>query len=134
MRVLQFAWSGEADHPFLPENHPEHVLSYTGTHDNETTAGWFENLEPEVRERVVARCGEDDVVGEMVRLSHSSPGFLSMIPLQDVLGLDNEARYNSPGTTGEHNWTWRLREGQLTEDALTKLRGATEEHGRSRPG
>ena len=132
MRVLQFAWSGEPDDAFLPENHPVHTVSYTGTHDNETTAGWFPNLEPEVRERVVARCGDQHVARRLIDLSHGSQAFLSIVPIADVLELDNTARYNSPGTTSELNWTWRLLPGQLDQAALDRLQAVTEQHGRAK--
>jgi 4-alpha-glucanotransferase len=131
MKVLQFAWDGDPKNPFLPERIDELNVVYTGTHDNDTTAGWLASEKPAVRARVVARTGAADPVWGMVELAHASKAFLAVVPVQDVLGLGNAARMNLPGTKSEKNWSWRLEPGQLELVALEKLRALTEKHGRA---
>ena len=131
MKVLQFAfYEDDPEHEYLPENHDERSVVYTGTHDNETTAGWWEGLEAPVKERVRARIGADaDPVWGLIELAYGSPGFLALIPAQDALGLGNEARMNTPGRPAG-NWGWRLLPGQLDPDVLARLRALSEKHGR----
>lgn len=133
MKVLQFAFDGDPKNPFLPERHGERNVVYTGTHDNDTTAGWLASEKPAVRARVVAKAGAEDPVWGLVELAHASAAFLAVVPVQDVLGLGNAARMNLPGTKTDKNWTWRLQPGQLELVALEKLRALTEKHGRLPP-
>lgn len=109
MKILQFAFDGGEDNPYLPQNHEELGVVYTGTHDNDTTLGWFESLSPEERARVLQRLGEPD--GEMpwplIRAALESPARVAVIPMQDALALDGSHRMNRPGTT-EGNWGWRF--------------------------
>jgi 4-alpha-glucanotransferase len=108
MRVLQFAFDGGGDNPHLPHNHEEGSVVYTGTHDNDTTAGWYASLGPETRARMHDYLGiwDGDPLDAMVRTALASVGQLTILPLQDVLRLGSEARFNTPGTaTG--NWRWR---------------------------
>ncbi|RMG16738.1 MAG: 4-alpha-glucanotransferase [Planctomycetota bacterium] len=133
MRILQFAF-GEDDpaHPFLPENHPVRSVVYTGTHDNQTAAGWFAGLDPAARARVRARIGDADPAWGLVELALGSPAFLAVVPAQDVLGLGDEARLNTPGRA-EGNWSWRLLPGQLGAPEAERLRAASAAHGRRTP-
>ncbi|MCO5169903.1 MAG: 4-alpha-glucanotransferase [Planctomycetes bacterium] len=131
MKVLQFAFDGDADNPFVPERHDERSVVYTGTHDNDTTAGWLAGEPAAVRARVLERTGPEDPVWGMVELAFASPGFLAVVPVQDVLGLGNDARMNLPGTKSDKNWSWRLRPGQLELVALERLRELTVRHGRA---
>jgi 4-alpha-glucanotransferase len=133
MRILQFAW-GEgiaAERRFQPHRHEADTVVYTGTHDNDTTAGWLASEQPAVRARVAQRAPGDDLTWGMVELAFASPAFLAVVPVQDVLGLGNEARMNLPGTKSELNWSWRLRPGQLELVALERLRALTLRHGRA---
>jgi 4-alpha-glucanotransferase len=127
MLVLQFAFDGGDDNPYLPRNHVEDAVVYTGTHDNDTTRGWWESLSSERR----ARTGLDphDPVWSMIELALSSIAVLAIVPLQDVLELGSEARMNLPGTS-EGNWSWRYERGALTDDLAARLAGATRRHGR----
>lgn len=131
MRVLQFAFDGDPRNPHLPANHPRDAVAYTGTHDNATTVGWWRDAAPEERERVraLAPAAAGGVHWEMIGLAFASPAHFAIVPLQDVLGLDDEARMNTPGTvTG--NWTWRVPEERLTADVQQRLRELTSATGR----
>ena len=110
MRVLQFAFGGDATHPFLPHNHIANTVVYTGTHDNDTSLGWWRAASP--RERAFAgaylAAGEHDIHWGMIRAASSSVANLAIFPMQDVLGLDGRHRMNVPGVMGQGNWTWRF--------------------------
>ena len=128
-KVLQFAFDGHSDNPYLPENYGANTVAYTGTHDNDTTRGWFEALPQNQRERVwnylKRRPGESsEIAWELIRLAWSSVAALTMAPLQDVLNLGTEARMNLPGRV-EGNWRWRCPEDMLPEPALRRLRELT---------
>lgn len=117
MKVLMFAFGGNLKtHMYLPHNYEENCVVYTGTHDNNTVQGWFkEDASPKERANFLAYAfGEDieDVHREMVRLGLASKARLALFPMQDILGLGQEARMNTPGT-GSGNWRWRLQEMQI---------------------
>lgn len=143
MRVLQFAFGKDSLAPKdQPHNYPSHCVVYTGTHDNNTTAGWFHDVgtadstrSPEdseaERARTLTYLGTDDtqIHWAMIRLALASAADLAIIPLQDVLGLGSEARMNRPGTA-EGNWEWRYAAEMLTEAVADRLRQLTEACGR----
>lgn len=136
MRVLQFAFDGDpARNPHMPHNHIANAIVYTGTHDNNTTRGWFEKeLDGPRRRRLFdylgRRVAAGDVSAELVRLALASVAKLAVVPMQDVLGLGAEARMNFPSkTTG--NWQWRMRPGQADARLARRLRKLTETHGRA---
>jgi 4-alpha-glucanotransferase len=117
MRVLQFGFGGDPEDLHLPHMHEHDCIVYTGTHDNDTTTGWFLSLDSETQRRVefFLRLTPGAMPEALVRAALASVGKLAIIPMQDVLGLGSEARLNTPGTaTG--NWTWRLPPGALTDD------------------
>ena len=135
MAVLQFGFDPNDPHgPHRMENHEEVSVVYTGTHDQDTLAGWWAGLgEPsrdEARARIAAGgFAEDEVWWSLIRLAFSSPARLAMVQVQDVLGLGSEARMNIPGrATG--SWKWRMAPGALTSEHARRLRAATEEAGR----
>ena len=135
MVVIQWAFDTNATNPHTFDRHLEKRVVYTGTHDNDTIAAWWEARGDEERAMVareLERAGieEEEPHWALIRLAFSSRGRLAIVPLQDVLGLGNEARMNRPGTA-EGNWSWRLREGQLTDGLADRLRAATEEAGRT---
>jgi len=110
MAVLQFAFDGHADNPHKPENVQPDTVYYTGTHDNDTTLGWWRTLPDHVRPEVMQRLGVTDpgtVPDAMIATVLESRAALAMLPLQDVLYLGSEARMNTPGTS-HGNWTWRF--------------------------
>jgi 4-alpha-glucanotransferase len=117
MRVLQFAFSGEGDNPHLPHMHEHDSVVYTGTHDNDTTLGWYRSLTEEVRRSVdfTLRAARGSMPEALIREALGSVGQLAIIPAQDVLALGSEARLNTPGTV-EANWRWRLPAGALTPE------------------
>jgi len=128
-RVLQFAFDGNPGNPHLPENYSTNTVVYTGTHDNDTTRGWFEALPEEEKKRVrdyVKRTGESssEIADEFLHLAWQSVAGLAIAPLQDVLNLGSEARMNTPGSV-ENNWCWRVTENMLDATVLKPLRDLT---------
>ncbi|HNY13199.1 MAG TPA: 4-alpha-glucanotransferase [Candidatus Wallbacteria bacterium] len=118
MKILQFGFSGNDGDAakYLPHTfNSSHALVYTGTHDNETTAGWYENLDPKVQKFVRDYTGSDgkNVARDMVKLAMSSVCDIAIVPFQDIIGIDNAGRMNTPGTFGEKNWSYRLRGADL---------------------
>lgn len=107
MLVLQFGFDGSPDNPYLPANHVERAVVYTGTHDNDTTLGWYRNADEQTREALRTTLGDDDIPAALVRAAFESPAKLAVTPMQDLLGLGSEARMNVPGTENG-NWTWRF--------------------------
>jgi 4-alpha-glucanotransferase len=134
MKVLQFAFDGNPGNPFLPHNYGPDSVVYTGTHDNDTTRGWYEAL-PEGEKRAVWSYlgrfySEDaDVAWGLIRLAWTSPAALAVTPLQDLLSLGSEARMNRPGKA-EGNWGWRFTDGMLSAPAFQRLRDLTVRSGR----
>jgi 4-alpha-glucanotransferase len=128
-RVLQFAFDGNPQNPHLPENYSTNAVVYTGTHDNNTTRGWFEAL-PETERANVWRYlnrrngASDEIAWELLRLAWSSDAALAIAPLQDLLNLGAEARMNVPGSS-KGNWRWRPMKDMLNPSALGRLRDLT---------
>ena len=111
MKVLQFAFDGHRDNPYLPENTDGHGwVVYTGTHDNPTTLGWWNNLDADSRARIATRVnGEISAPAwHLLDMAFATTAGLVVAPLQDLMHLDDRARFNTPGTC-EGNWSWRLR-------------------------
>jgi 4-alpha-glucanotransferase len=137
MRVLQFAFDGKGDNPHLPGNFAFNTVVYTGTHDNPTTRGWFEEL-PDWQKQCfwsyLRRPTGDsgDVAAGLMNLAWSSPAALAIAPLQDVLNLGNEARMNLPGCP-DGNWRWRCTDEMLTPASFDCLRELTRSSGRALP-
>jgi 4-alpha-glucanotransferase len=122
MRVLQFGFDGDPRNPHLPDNYVYNVVAYTGTHDNNTTRGWFEALPDNQKQMVRNYVGRSSGANEpvpaaLMRLVWSSPAALSIAPLQDLLNLGAEARMNVPGSA-EGNWRWRCTESMLAGAAF----------------
>ena len=133
MKILQFAFGSDPGNPFLPFNYIRNCVVYTGTHDNDTTAGWFEQIPDYERENLMRYLGCIDPEGinwSLIRLALSSIGALAITPVQDLLGLGNEARMNFPGKA-EGNWGWRYRPGALTWEVGDRLRSLTQAYGRA---
>jgi 4-alpha-glucanotransferase len=123
MVVLQFALGGDPTNPHLPANHEVDAVVYTGTHDNDTTRGWWESLSEE--DRVWAGLDPAEPAWSLIGTAWSSRASLAVAPLQDVLDLGAEARMNLPGTE-EGNWHWRYAAGDLTPELAARLRALTE--------
>jgi 4-alpha-glucanotransferase len=127
MVVLQFARSGDPSNPHLLRNHEEDAVVYTGTHDNNTTRGWWESLSDE--DRAWADLDPSDPSWSLIGAAWSSRAALAVAPLQDVLDLGPEARMNLPGTDAG-NWQWRFAADDLTPERAERLRELTEHSGR----
>jgi len=128
-RVLQFAFDGHSDNPHLPDNYQPNAVGYTGTHDNPTTRGWYEDLPDTARGnlwRYLKRPGgtSADASPALLRVLWSSVAALAMAPLQDVLNLGKEARMNQPGSA-EGNWRWRSTDEMLAAPAFQSLQELT---------
>jgi 4-alpha-glucanotransferase len=129
MRILQFAFDGTEDNPYLPSNYVANTVVYTGTHDNPTTREWYEDL-PDYQRQNLWKClelsGVDslDAVPALMSLAWSSIAALAIAPLQDLLNLGREARMNVPGRA-EGNWRWRCTEQMLSDGAFEWLRTLT---------
>ena len=136
MRVLQFAFGEDSPtHSYLPHNFIPNTIVYTGTHDNNTTKGWFENeTTPQEKKRISRYLGKEvsseQLPIELIRLGMMSVANTVMIPAQDVLGLGEEARMNRPSTLSR-NWAWRLLPDQLTSSYAEMLLELTETYGRA---
>jgi 4-alpha-glucanotransferase len=131
MRVLQFGFDGNGRNPHLPHMYEFDLVAYTGTHDNDTTAGWYASLSPQVRDRVrrfLAR-PDHEVLDALVRLVLSSVAGMAVLPAQDLLGLGSEARLNRPGTA-MGNWGWRLPLERLTTQMAAQFRELNQLYGR----
>lgn len=114
MAVLQFAFGGDAANAFLPHNHTANTAVYPGTHDNDTTIGWFRSADQRTRDHVChyLRVDGHEIAWDFVRAAYASPARLAVIPLQDLLSLGSEARFNLP-SKAEGNWQWRCTADQL---------------------
>lgn len=123
MAVLQFALGGDPTNPHLPKNHEQSSVVYTGTHDNDTTRGWYESLS--ARDRDWAELDPSYPAWSLLGAAWASRAALAVAPLQDVLDLGTEARMNLPGTDSG-NWHWRYGAGDLTTELAVRLRDLTE--------
>ena len=135
MAVLQFAFGGGdwSENHFLPENIKVNRVAYTGTHDNDTTRGWWMGASEEEQRHVreyLPKVTEETVARQFVELVWSSRAKIAIVPLQDLLNLGSEARMNLPGTLGDHNWTWRVQAGAFTPELARELRELTERYKR----
>ncbi len=131
MKVLQFAFGDNATNMYLPHNYEQSTVVYTGTHDNDTTIGWFHTAPQHERENVQRYLGRDgrDIAWDLIRLAQMSVADMAVFPLQDVLRLDGHARMNTPGRA-DSNWTWRYTADQLNDGLAFGLRVLTVTYGR----
>ena len=131
MKVLQFAFDSDASNPYLPFNLDHDCVVYTGTHDNDTTCGWYESQSEQMQHKVRLYLGTDgnDIGWDLVRLALASVADIAVVPLQDLLGLGSEARMNLPGHPSG-NWQWRFLPGALTDELAQRLGGLTAIYGR----
>jgi len=136
MLILQFAFDGGLDNPYLPANHRENEVVYTGTHDNDTTVGWYAGLSDSGKRKVLETLGEDRQTDAMpwslIASALNSKARLAMIPMQDFLELGADARMNTPGTLEDRNWSWQFAWSQLPDSLahsiLTRVREAERTH------
>jgi 4-alpha-glucanotransferase len=122
MKILQFAFGSDSDDPFLPHNYVENCVAYSGTHDNDTSIGWYHQApekEQDFCRRYLARSGAD-ISWDMIRGVWSSVAKMSLAPMQDFLSLDTEFRMNYPGRASG-NWFWRLQPNALTPGLQARI-------------
>jgi 4-alpha-glucanotransferase len=131
MRVLQFAFDGSPGNPHLPHKIQRDAVVYTGTHDNDTTLGWYRTLDHAARQRVdfLLRSDLVPMPEALLRAALATPASLAVIPVQDLLGLGTEARFNTPGTTAG-NWHWKLWHGALGDELAGWCRSLNRTYGR----
>lgn len=132
MKVLQFAPS-DPENPYLPHQYEPNCVVYTGTHDNDTTRGWWATAAPEQRDFLARYLGyqptDETIAWDLIRLAFGSVARTAVVPLQDVLGLGSAGRMNTPGKE-QGNWGWRFDDALLTPALRTRLRDLTEVYGR----
>ena len=131
MRVMQFGFDGSPDNPHLAHNFTRYTVAYTGTHDNDTSLGWYRALDASAARRVDDYLGSDSahMPGALLRAALASVAVLAVAPLQDLLSLGSEARINTPGTV-KGNWHWQCSAGALTHELAGQLLAMNERYGR----
>ena len=135
MKILQFAFDSESAQTDLPHNHVKHGVVYTGTHDNNSTKGWYDALSEAEKNEMNAYLGTsgDDGAGNLIRAALMSVAHTSIIPFQDILKLGSEARMNIPGTP-IGNWEWRFSWNMLPQNLATLVRSQIKRYGREPEG
>ncbi len=133
MKILQFAFDSAEENDFIPHTYDKNSVVYTGTHDNNTTVGWFKHSPPEDKERMHDYfCLDDnDPAWSFIRLAWSTVADIAIAPLQDILRLDEDARMNFPGKSPGY-WKWRFTRDMLTEEHIQDLKKITEVYGRKK--
>ena len=129
MKVLEFAFDPNKETGYLPHEYDKNCVVYTGTHDNDTIVSWYKELKEDEREFLEEYLDQkeisyNEISWEMIKLAMMSTANICIIPMQDYLGLGNEARINHPSTSG-CNWKWRMKDGDITEELLAKMRKLT---------
>ncbi|HEY5522839.1 MAG TPA: 4-alpha-glucanotransferase, partial [Desulfuromonadaceae bacterium] len=134
MKIVQFAFDSGPSNPYLPHNYQNNYVVYTGTHDNDTTVGWYYSLSDVQRSRVSDYVGSrgDDTVGAIIRTVLMSVADTAIIPLQDFIRSGSEARMNVPGTAFG-NWGWRFTWDMVAHDLACHVRDQVECYGRYNP-
>lgn len=134
MKILQFAFDSGPENPFLPRNYDSNCVVYTGTHDNDTTVGWYRSRTKDERERCLEYIGSegDDIAWELIQAAWESVARFALTPMQDVLGMDSDARMNFPSVPSG-NWQWRMTKGVLNEELVERMVRLNRSNGRSIP-
>lgn len=132
MLVMQFAFDGNEDNPYLPKHHIKNSVVYTATHDNDTTLGWYMSLPDEIRNYVDTCLGypSEAMPWPIIHSALASPANLAIIPMQDILGLDSKSRMNTPSTT-KNNWKWQFSWHQVENPLLEKYKSLLEIYDRN---
>ncbi len=134
MKILQFAFDSREESDYLPHNYNSNCIVYTGTHDNDTIMGWYEELNKEDKDLSIkymnnANTKKADINWDFIRLAMASVAKTCIIPIQDYLGIGTEGRINVPSTLGG-NWTWRLKKDEIDKKLLKKIKNMTKLYGR----
>ena len=134
MKILQFAFENPNENDFLPHNYTPNCVCYTGTHDNDTTLGWYTQAYEASKDKLRRYYSTDasDICWVMIRACFSSVANMAIVPMQDVLKLDSWARMNTPGV-GEGNWAWRFKASDLGKQLSDRLLETSKLYGRYTP-
>ncbi len=126
MKILQFAFDSEADSTFLPHHYTRNSICYTGTHDNDTTCGWFATVSDKAKDKMKLYLNSDlaEINWDFIRCALGSASRYAIVPVQDLLSTDTTGRMNMPGRPAG-NWQWRFTEGALNDDIAERLLGYT---------
>jgi 4-alpha-glucanotransferase len=132
MKILQFAFGGDDQNPYLPEQIEENSVVYTGTHDNDTSLGWYKSASANAIAHLhhYLKTDQPDMPLALIQLAFSTIAHLAIIPMQDILSLDSDCRMNVPGTV-EGNWSWRFEWEQLTDDHILQFKKSVKASGRA---
>jgi 4-alpha-glucanotransferase len=132
MKILQFAFGGNDDNPYLPQNIEENSVVYTGTHDNDTTLGWHQALDERTKSHVNAVISDaaHKMPQALIALAMATKANIAIIPMQDILGLDATHRMNVPGTTAG-NWQWRFDWDALNATHIDSIKQAIQQSNRA---
>ncbi len=132
MKILQFGFDNTEENPFLPHHYIPRTVCYTGTHDNDTTLGWYLKAAKDCQDKVEGymKATRSTVSWDFIRTCYASVSEMAIVPLQDVMGLDSSARMNTPGTTS-NNWQWRYLPEMLDMELAKKLRDISIMYGRT---
>ena len=131
MKILQFAFDSREDSDYLPHNYTRTSVVYTGTHDNETTVGWFKGIKKADQQMVLDYLNkkefesDKDIAWSLIKTAMGSVSDLCIIPMQDYLALSNEARINHPSTLGGGNWEWRMSKSAFTKKLAKEIKDIT---------
>jgi 4-alpha-glucanotransferase len=122
MKILQFAFGGGPDNPYLPDNYDKNCVVYTGTHDNDTTLGWLQGISDDEKNHIYNYLGNPTMPLHcaLLHAALASVANIAVIPMQDILELGAEHRMNTPGTT-EGNWKWRFQWDQLSHERANRF-------------
>jgi 4-alpha-glucanotransferase len=131
MKILQFAFDSKEENDFIPHSYDKNCVVYTGTHDNDTTRGWFKEASADDKQYCLdyVKGSARSIHWDLIRCAWASIANTALAPMQDVLGLNTSARMNFPGHASG-NWQWRMKEGVLTPELAEKLKGLTKTYGR----
>jgi 4-alpha-glucanotransferase len=131
MKILQFAFGGDDTNPYLPEHIDECSVAYTGTHDNDTTLGWYLSIEPHVKLHLHEYLQDDNpnMPQALINLVMQTKSNLAIVPMQDILALGSDCRMNTPGTV-VGNWSWRFQWSQLTAPHIQQFANSIKASGR----
>jgi len=131
MKILLYAFGGDARNPYLPHNFARNAVVYTGNHDNDTVVGWFASANGQAREFCLKYLNSDgrEIHWDFIRAAIASVADTAIVPMQDILGLGSEGRMNLPAT-GSGNWDWRCREKDFSDRLAERLKALTETYGR----
>tara|TARA_R110002072_G_scaffold99983_3_gene219967 strand:- start:3133 stop:4623 length:1491 start_codon:yes stop_codon:yes gene_type:complete len=132
MKILQFAFDSDANNPYLPHNHLKRSVVYTGTHDNNTTLGWFKHLDDQTRDNCLTYLNfpKESMPWPLIQAALASVAQIAIIPMQDLLEADSEQRMNTPGTT-EGNWKWRFQWDAMPNELTQHLQKLNILYGRN---